>query len=201
MFIRRKKNRSGSTSIVVIDKSRGKFREVKTTGTSSDTSELEMLYNEGKRRISTARGERYIFIEHEHGQEEKHVTEYLLGNIENILLNGAQLILNPVFESTGFERIDDEILKHLVISRICQPCSKVATVDCLKFCFDEDVELHKVYRYLDKLHKTQQEKVQAISMAHTKKISGGNTGPVFYDVTTLYFSSSLVKTMQFIARL
>jgi transposase len=26
-------------------------------------------------------------------------------------------------------------------------------------------------------------------MAHTKKISGGNTGPVFYDVTTLYFES------------
>jgi hypothetical protein len=86
MFIRRKKNRSGSTSIVVIDKSHGKFGEVKTIGTSSDISELEKLHTEGKRRIASARGERNMFAEHERREEEKQVTEYLLSNIENILL-------------------------------------------------------------------------------------------------------------------
>jgi hypothetical protein len=44
---RKEKNRSGSISIVVIDKSNGKFREVKTIGTSSDISELEKLYVNG----------------------------------------------------------------------------------------------------------------------------------------------------------
>jgi hypothetical protein len=34
VFIRRKKNRSGGISIVIIAKGNGKFREVKTTGTS-----------------------------------------------------------------------------------------------------------------------------------------------------------------------
>ena len=29
MFVRKKKNRSGTISVVVVDKSRGKFREVK----------------------------------------------------------------------------------------------------------------------------------------------------------------------------
>jgi transposase len=89
----------------------------------------------------------------------------------------------------GFDRIDDEILKHLVVSRICQPRSKVATVDYLKSYFDEDIELHRIYRYLDKLHDTQKEEVQQISVEHTRKILGGQIGLVFYDVTTLYFES------------
>jgi transposase len=59
----------------------------------------------------------------------------------------------------------------------------------LKSYFDEDVELHKIYRYLDRLHNTQQEKIQQISVEHTKKILGGNIGLVFYDVTTLYFET------------
>jgi hypothetical protein len=91
-----KKNRSGSISIVVIDKSNGKFREVKTLGTSSDISELEKLYVEGKRWIASILGERDMFAEQERNFEEKQATEYLLSNIENILLNGTQLILNPV---------------------------------------------------------------------------------------------------------
>jgi hypothetical protein len=47
MFIRRKKQ-VRQHSIVVIDRSNGKFREIKTIGTSSDISELEKLYVEGK---------------------------------------------------------------------------------------------------------------------------------------------------------
>jgi hypothetical protein len=64
----------------------------------------------------------------------------------------------------GFDKIDDEILKHLVVSRICQPRSKVATVDYLKSYYDEDVELYKNYRYLDKLQDSQKDAVQQISV-------------------------------------
>jgi hypothetical protein len=71
MFIRRKKNRSGSTNIVVIDKSNGKFREIKTIGTSSDTSEIEKLYQQGKKWLSAYRGERDLFAEYVQEQEEK----------------------------------------------------------------------------------------------------------------------------------
>jgi transposase len=109
--------------------------------------------------------------------------------VENILLNGIQPILNPVFKLIGFDAIEDDILKHLVIARLCQPASKVGTVDYLKSYFDEDVELHKIYSYLDKLHKHQKEKIQQISVSHTRKVLGGRIGLVFYDVTTLYFES------------
>jgi len=189
MFIRKKKNRSGSTSVVVVDKSNGRFRELKTIGVSSDGKSISELYHQGKRWIAAQTGERDIFTLYEQQREEKQVTDYLLNNIENILLNGTQLILDQVFKLVGFHVIEDEVLRHLVIARLCQPSSKSGTVDYLKSYFDEDVELHKIYRYLDRLHNTQQERIQQISVEHTRKILGGKIGLVFYDVTTLYFES------------
>ncbi|MDR2763988.1 MAG: hypothetical protein LBB90_03050, partial [Tannerella sp.] len=94
MFLRKKKNPSGVVSVQVIDKSRDKYHVIKTIGSSSDAIEIENLYQQGKKWLSTYHGERDVFAEHTREQEEKQVTERLLGNIENILLNGAQLILN-----------------------------------------------------------------------------------------------------------
>ena len=189
MYVRKKKNPSGVVSIQIIDKSRSKYKVLKTVGSSSDVQEIELLFQQGKKWIALQQGNRDMFAVQEQQREEKQVTEYLLDNIENILLNGTQLILNQVFKLVGFDAIDDDILKHLVTARLCQPSSKAGTVDYLKSYFDEDVELHKIYRYLDHLHNTLQEKIQQISVSHTKKILGGKIGIVFYDVTTLYFES------------
>jgi transposase len=189
MYVRKKNNRSGSTSVVIVDKSTGKIRYLKTIGVSSDRQEIEALLQQGKKWIAGYCGNRDMFALAEQQREEKQVTEYLLNNVENILLNGTQLILNEVFQLVGFDAIDDDILKHLVIARLCQPTSKAGTVDYLKSYFDEDLELHKIYRYLDRLHNTLQDSIQQISIEHTRKILGGHIGLVFYDVTTLYFES------------
>ena len=77
MFIRKRKNRSGTTSIVVIDKSGGRFRELKTIGVSSDKKEIERLYLDGKKWISAHCGNRDMFALAEREREEKQVTEYL----------------------------------------------------------------------------------------------------------------------------
>ena len=189
MYVRKKINRSGSTSVVIVDKSSGKIRYLKTIGISTDEQEISALYEQGKKWIDLHCGNRDMFKESDRHFEEKQVTEYLLGNIEKILLNGTQLILNEVFNLIGFDAVDDDILKHLVIARLCQPASKAGTVDYLKSYFDEDLELHNIYRYLDRLHNTLQDKIQQISVEHTRRILGGHIGLVFYDVTTLYFES------------
>ena len=170
-------------------KSGGSFRELKTIGVSSDDKEITALCLAGKRWIAAHCGKRDIFLEAERAREEKQTVEYLLSNIENILLNGTQLILNEVFKLVGFDAIDDDILKPLVIARLCQPSSKAGTVDYLKSYFDEDVELNRIYRSLDRLHNTLQNTIQEISVEHTRRILGGRIGLVFYDVTTLYFET------------
>ena len=65
----------------------------------------------------------------------------------------------------------------------------LADTNTLKNHFDEDVDLSKIYRYLDKLSDHQHEIVQDISVRHTAKLFGGNIGVLFYDVTTLYFEA------------
>jgi transposase len=189
MFVRKKKNPSGVISIQIIDKTKGKYKVLKTIGSSSNAIEIEYLYLQGKKWILTQTGKCDMFALQEQQREEKQVTDCLLNNIENILLNGTQLILNHAFKIVGFDTIDDDILKHLVTARLCQPSSKSGTVDYLKSYFDEDLELHKIYRYLDRLNNTLQEEIQQISVAHTTKILGGKIGLVFYDVTTLYFET------------
>ena len=69
-------------------------------------------------------GDRDIFELSDQEAEEKQVTEYLLTKIENILFNSTQLILDRVYQAIGFDAIEDEILRHLVVARLSQPMSK-----------------------------------------------------------------------------
>ena len=74
-----------------------------------------------------------------------------------------------------------------MLARLCYPASKLKTTEYLRryegFIIDED----QVYRYLDKLNKTQKRQVQCISYKHTLQVLGQQISVVFYDVTTLYF--------------
>jgi len=187
MFIRKRKNKSGTISVVVVDKSSGKFKELKTIGVTSSSENLAELEREARRWMDTHTGQLSI----DFGESEKVLqsVQDTLSRVERTLHNTPQVILNLIYDSIGFNAINDEILRHLVVSRVCQPQSKVATVEYLKSYFDEDVRLHNIYRYMDRLYSTQREKVQQISVAHTMKVLGGRIGLVFYDVTTLYFES------------
>lgn len=189
MFVRKKKNPSGNVSVQIIDKSKGRYFVIKTIGSSADPLTIESLFVKGKQWINNHLGEQDIFEVYDKEVEERQVAEYLLSNIENILLNGVQIILKEVFKLTGFDAIEDTIFRQLVISRLSQPMSKASTVEYLKSHFDEDAQLHRIYRYLDKLYNTQQEKIQQISVEHTRRILGGKIGLLFYDVTTLYFEA------------
>jgi hypothetical protein len=48
MFVRKKPNRSGSTSVVIVDKKAGKVRYLKTIGVSSNSKEIEDFFSQGK---------------------------------------------------------------------------------------------------------------------------------------------------------
>ena len=117
------------------------------------------------------------------------MTERVVANIDNILINGAELILNRVFDRIGFNQIEDDVFRKLVQSRLSFPASKAARVEYLKNYYDEDFDLSRIYRYLDKLNDSHKHLVQDISVHHTMRILGGHIGVMFYDVTTLYFET------------
>ena len=181
MFVKRKKNRSGTTSIVVAEKTKGIYKELITIGVAKDSNEIDSLVNAGHEWISKEESRRHPQLdlygeEREACDREREEVRRVLSNVSNILLNGCDLILDRIFDRIGFNRIDDEVFRKLVKARLAYPTSKAATVEYLKNHFDEDVDLSKIYRYLDKLSDHQHEVVQDISVRHTAKLFGGNIG-------------------------
>jgi hypothetical protein len=51
MFVRKKKNRSGTTSIVVVDKHGGKFKEIYTVGIAHNDDEINSLCAKGRQLL------------------------------------------------------------------------------------------------------------------------------------------------------
>ena len=190
MFIRRKPNKSGTYSVQVVDKIRGRYTLIKSFGASKSEVELSAMEQQAADFISTYGGQSVIDFYRYEREESHNNAERLFDSISDIRQDGVRLVLEPIYRGIGFDAIDDETLKYLAIARICQPKSKVATVDYLKRHFDEDVNLNKIYRYMDTLYNTQRERIQQISVEHTRKLLGGRIGIVFYDVTTLYFETA-----------
>ena len=178
MFVRKKTNRSGTISVVVVSKAHGKFTEVKKFGVAKSEEKADELFRKAQLWLRTHDGQQELDFDDRKGKEVEE-TERFLSNIDNVLINGTQFLLDQVYDSIGFNRIPDEILRHLVIARVSQPRSKLATVDYLKSYYDEDVDLNHIYRYMDKLYNTQMELAQQISVEHTRKLFGGKIGLMF----------------------
>lgn len=165
---------------------------MKNFGVAKTEEEADVLYAKASDWIRTAHGQKEIDFDGDAVMHSERIeVERVLSNISSVILNGPQMILDQIYDGIGFNRIKDDVLRHLVIARVCQPASKSATVEYLKSYFREDVSLDKIYRYMDKLYDRQRELVQQISVEHTRKILGGSIGLLFYDVTTLYFETGM----------
>lgn len=125
-----------------------------------------------------------------HAKQEQDLINTFYHGIETIELMGPELLLGKLFDSIGFNKVDDELFRHLVITRLVYPVSKLKTTDYLYKYKGITIGVDAIYRYLDKLHKTDQiDKIKDIAFKHTKSILGDKLSVVFYDVTTLYFEA------------
>ena len=181
MFVRKKKNNSGVISVQVIDKSTGDYKVLKTIGSSKVPEEVKELYNQGIEFIQTYQGQQTLHF------SEQDFKEAVKNSIKSINIEGANLLLGEIYSAIGFDKVNSELLKQLVIIRLTHPASKLKTTQYLKRYFSIDTSEDKIYRYLDKLYFEQKEVIQQISYQHTLKVLNGIISVVFYDVTTIYF--------------
>jgi transposase len=188
VFVRKKPNKSGSISIQIIDKTHG-YRVVKSFGSSHDPDEIEKFFQQGKRWISqTNKNQLKLFPLQ---TKEETIIKGFLEEISNSQIRtiGPELIFGELFDRIGFNQIKDELFRHLVISRLAYPGSKLKTVDYLKRYQGIDISVDKLYRFLDKLHNRHKKQAEQIAFSYTKKVLDNHLSVVFYDLTTLYFES------------
>jgi len=188
MFIRKNKNRSGSVSIQIISKNRGKFKVIKTVGCAKTIREEELLILIAKTELERLQGVQSLFFEHDDLVVENFIKELSNSDLQIV---GSELILGRIYRKIGFpEDGCCKYFKNLVLCRIVYPGSKLKTIKYFKQHLNLDVSVYSIYRFMDELESGLKQMIENITFEHTKKIMRGKIGVVFYDMTTLYFESS-----------
>lgn len=187
MFIRRKPNKSGSVSIQVISKAGGKYKVIKSFGAAKAEKQIRILEWKARQEIERLLGLQELFID----PIEVYLESFLSTlNNSNVRVVGPELVFGKIYDRMGFNRISEPLFRHLVITRLVHPGSKLKTIDYLNRYEGKSYEIDTIYRFLDKLHNRYKEQVELLTFEFTKKLCKDSIGMVFYDMTTLYFEAS-----------
>lgn len=186
MFVRKKPNKSGSVSVQIIDKSSGRYIVHSTRGSSSDEAEIAFLVKKAKQAILSISKQGVLPFDRE---AELEFVDTFVNHLDSFSLVGPELLLGRIFDEIGFNTLGEDLFRHLVITRLVYPVSKLRTADYLFKYKGLEISVYSIYRYLDKLHKEQMDAVKAISFRHTLALFHDTLSVVFYDVTTLYFEA------------
>ena len=182
MFLRKLKSPNGKVYVQVVDKSSGKYKVVKSFGSFGSESEEQLLVKRAQDWIN-----RHLGVKELDFSNTGQYVEHFFNSITSMKRVGYDLLLGKIFDQIGFNRINDDYFRELVLARVAFPKSKLKTTEFLYRYKQIDWSEDQLYRYLDKLQNHQKELVQQISYLHTLGLFNNNVGVVFYDVTTLYF--------------
>ncbi|WP_373722441.1 MULTISPECIES: IS1634 family transposase [Bacteroidales] len=206
MFVEKKLNKSGSTSVRVMQKVHGKRKCVKVIGHSNDTGEIELLVKRGDRWIEDHRTGVPLF---EFDDEAAAYDRVLAGLRQSQLrLVGPELIYGTLFDRIGYDKVktaNNALFRALVVTRLYHPGSKLRTAEYMERFMHRSYSSDAVYRFLDELcvrDKTAEQvreasdesigvkwQVEQVAFGHTKAVMGGQVTVAFYDTSTLYFES------------
>lgn len=171
----------------IILKSQGRYKVLKSFGSSLDPETISGLVLKAKQEIKRMEATPSLFV-----FEKDVLVESFLSEVENAQIRtiGPELVFGKIFDFIGFGAIDEALFRHLVIARLSFPLSKLKTIEYLYRYQGISIEIDTVYRFLDKLNDQLKTTVEQISFARTKRILNNDVSVVFYDMTTLYFEAS-----------
>ena len=189
MFIRKRKNPSGSISIQIIDKSNGKYKVVETIACVKDKKELEFYLAKAESRLKQLNPNLFDAVEF---NEKKH--RFIGIKNKEIWVVGPDIIFGYIMEYIGCDKVlnrlkEKELFKQLVLSRIIDPGSKLNLIDYLYIYKHQNLDKNEIYRFLDTLSLNLKDKIEQCIFEYTSMVTGG-IRVSFYDVTTLYFEAS-----------
>jgi hypothetical protein len=114
---------------------------------------VDRLFNEGKDWIK-----KYSGIQELDFTDYTLHTQLVIQGIEQISVIGPELLLGTIFDEIGFNQIQEDLFKRLVLARLCFPVSKLKTTNYLSKYQFLDIDVQVVYRYLDKLYYQQKDR-------------------------------------------
>lgn len=193
MFVSKSKNKSGTTSVRVLQKRGRNNVMVKSFGSSTDRAQIDRMVEEANEFIARQTGTFYNLFNPPPKPEVSDFIESLSN--DQISVVGPEAVFGKLFDYVGYGEIEG-LFRPLVLSRLVAPGSKLKTVDYLWRYSGMAYDVNKVYRYLDKLCDRNprkadiKDRVEQITFAHSATVMSGCIDVVFYDITTLYFEAA-----------
>lgn len=214
MFVRVKTspNSAGKSVQIVQSLRKGERvtqRIVRHVGMAYDDDEvkkLKLLAESIKLKLE-AGGQQFLFKPEEivklSDSGKKYKEQDYIVNVKNLteeqrLVSGIHDVYGKLFYDLGYDKVIKrpsrnkatvDILKNVVLARIANPISKMATVDMLEEDFGVTLDLDRVYRMMDKLDDSAIDRLKKITYENTLNLFGSKIDVIFYDATTLYFES------------
>lgn len=187
MFVRRKKNKSGSFTVQIVDKSNG-YRVIQTIGTAREQDKVDYFIEKARHIIRTCGGKQAELFTCQTPEEA--AVRRFIGQLSNeqIRVVGPELVFGALFDRLGFGNIPENLFRHIVVARLAYPVSKLKTADYLYRYQGIEIEVDSIYRFLDRLSGAYKETVERTAFEYSRGVLGA-IHVVFYDMTTLYFES------------
>lgn len=115
---------------------------------------------------------------------------------ETVTTIGFHDVYGQLYDELGFDRVlpvrqrvSARHLKHVVLARIAQPQSKLATAQTLQERFGVDIPLASIYAMMDRLTPFRINAIKRLATAAATTLLPDPVDVLFFDCTTLYFES------------
>jgi hypothetical protein len=179
VFVRKVRTASGATAVQIAERHGGRDRVLEHLGSAHTEAELAALVAAARRKVYPGQGELDLSagtVPAGHA--------VITGKSSAVLWQ----VLSDAYTRLGFDAVDDESFKQLVLARIIEPTSKADSLRVLEEVGVPHASLRTMFRSLGRAQERGYRNVLAAAcFAHAA--AHGDVSLCLYDVTTLYFEA------------
>jgi len=195
MYVRKRKNKSGTTSVQIIQKTRGKYKVLKHIGTAKTKTELNYLLSyakDAKQQLNPQLRLGFDAIYQKSKQEElrKFLSRFQTPSFYKV---GFFEIFGSIYDELQISKaIPDPFYKDLVIARIARPTSKLSTIKWLNTYhphLEKTLAKNSIYRFLDTLTADKQKALTNHIYRFVRDYLKDEINILFFDATTIHFEA------------
>ncbi|MFH1561498.1 MAG: IS1634 family transposase [Patescibacteria group bacterium] len=202
MYIRKRKNKSGTISVQIIQKKHGKYKVLKHIGTAKTKTELDYLFSHAKdvkQQLNPQLSFDTIYQKSKQQELHQFLSRFHTPSFYKV---GFFEIFGAIYDEFQISKaIPDPFYKDLVIARIAKPTSKLSTIKWLNTYhphLQKSLAKNSIYRFLDSLTTDKQKALTNHIYGFVRDYLEDEINVLFFDATTIHFEAfkedSLRKT-------
>lgn len=184
-FIRKVRTASGATAVQIAEKRHGVRRILEHLGSAHTEADLAVLMQVAREKINAGQQALDLVLPGPEPAAPPASGAVVTGTASQVLWD----VLTDAYAGLGFDVLGDDAFRSMVLARIIEPASKLATTGILEELGVDAPHRNTLMNSLARCQERDYRSTLASAcMAHTARINGAAT-MVLYDTTTLHFEA------------